>query len=193
MTVLVQHEVGPFTITDWHALAPREDGSRLELIEGNWLVTPPPSGQHQWASLELLVRLRAAIRQAAGPDLHAVGGVGVEISTPSRSALVPDIAVLDIPPIGTTFRATNLVLAGEIWSPRNSIREQHEKHAAYADANVPYFWDITQDDRGPIELTAYQLEHEHYVAQVSVKLGDGPVTITAGPVPVEIDISLLRP
>jgi hypothetical protein len=71
--------------------------------------------------------------------------------------------------------------------------EQHDKHIAYAAANVPFFWDIAQDDRGPIELTAYQLENEHYIAQAAAKLGDGPMIITAGPVPVEIDIAMLRP
>lgn len=195
MTVMVplQHELGPFTTDDWHALAPREDGSRLELLEGNWLVTPPPTGQHQWAEGRLLGELNSAITRAEHRDLFAVGGIGVEISTRSRSALIPDIAVLNVRPLGAAFQPDSVVLAGEIWSPRNSYFEQHEKHAAYAGAGIPFFWDIAQDTRGPIALTAHRLQDDHYVAETTVKLGDGPVTITASPVAVEIDVASLRP
>lgn len=193
VTLMVEYELGPFTTDDWHALAPREDGSRLELLKGNWLVTPPPSGQHQWAEGCLLHELKSAIARGGHHDLFAVSGIGVEISTRSRSALIPDIAVLTSPPIGTSFPPESLLLAGEIWSPRNSLREQRDKHAAYAGAGIPFFWDIAQDDRGPVELTAYQLENDYYIPKNTVKLGEGAVAVTAGPIPVEIDIAALRP
>jgi Uma2 family endonuclease len=193
VTAVLEYELGPFTIADWHALASREDGKRLELLEGHWLATPPPSGQHQAASLALLVLLREAIGQANRTDLHALGGIGIEISTPSRTALIPDIAVLDTRPIGASFAPRSVRLVGEIWSPGHSFREQHDKHAAYASAGVPFFWSITQDTGGPVELTAYELEHGHYVPKATAKAGEGPVTITASPVPVTLDVASLRP
>jgi Uma2 family endonuclease len=193
VTAVLGYELGPFTIADWHALPPREDGKRLELIEGHWLVTPPPSGQHQWAAKHLIRALDAAITKADRTDLFAVDGVGIEISTPSRTALVPDIAVLDTRPVGTSFAPRCVRLVGEMWSPGNSFREQHDKHAAYASAGFPFFWSISQDTGGPVELTAYELDHGYYTARGTARLGEGPVTITASPVPVELEVSSLRP
>lgn len=119
--------LGPFTIADWCALSDREDGSRLELIKGNWLVTAPPTGQHQWAESELITLLKTALRTAERTDLYALGGVGVEVTTEYRTALIPDFAVLNTPPLNTTFGPNDLLLAGEIWSPGNSNRGQRDK------------------------------------------------------------------
>lgn len=193
VTALVQHELGPFTLADWHALPAREDGTRLELIEGYWLVTPPPSGQHQWAEKHLVRALDAAIGHAQRSDLYAVSGVGVELSTSYRTAVIPDLVVLDVAPVGNSFAAGNVLLAGEIWSPGNTLREQRDKFDACADAGIPFFWSIAQDRRGPVELTAYRLDRGRYTPETSAKLDEGPVTITASPVPVEVDLALLHP
>lgn len=192
MTALVQHELGPFTIDDWHALAAREDGTRLELIEGYWLVTPPPSGQHQWAESELIALLKNALRAVGRTDLYALGGVGVEISTAYRTAVIPDFTILDIPPAGASFAPEHVLLVGEIWSPGNTSSEQRQKFDACARAGVPFFWSVAQDGRGPTELVAYRLERGHYAPGLAVKSGEGPVTVTAGPAPVELDVAALR-
>lgn len=195
---MAQHEIGPFTIADWHALPAREDGSRLELIEGYWLLTPPPTGQHQWAENELVSLLKTAIRQSARTDLYAVSGVGVEISTADRTALVPDIVVLDTRPVGTSFAAENVLLAGEIWSPGNTSNEQRAKFHACENAGVPFFWSVAQDRGGPVELAAYRLDRGRYVRESTAKAEQAPATIgetttiTASPVPVELDVTALR-
>ncbi|SDP54470.1 Putative restriction endonuclease [Actinopolyspora xinjiangensis] len=191
MTALVQHEIGPFTIDDWHALPARADGSRLELLEGYWLVTPPPSGPHQWAEKQLVNLLDRAI--ASTPNaLYAVGGIGVELGTARRTALIPDFVVLDTAPIGNSFGAEHVRLAGEIWSPGNTAREQRDKLDACADAGIPFFWSVAQDGRGPTELVAYRLDGGRYTPATSVRLGDGPVHIEESPAPLEPDIATLR-
>lgn len=191
MTAMAQHEIGPFTIEDWHALPAREDGSRLELIEGYWLLTPPPTGQHQWAEKKLIKVLDTAITSTSS-DLHAVAGVGVEISTEDRTALVPDVVVLDTRPLGTSFAAKNVLLAGEIWSPGNAQSEQLAKFHACEGAGVPFFWSVAQDRGGPVELAAYRLDRGRYVRETTAKAEQGAVTITASPVPVELDVTALR-
>lgn len=194
MTAVVQHELGPFTVADWHALPAREDGTRLELIEGYWLVTPPPSGQHQWAEKRFIKMLDKSLeRGGREDDLYVLGGVGVELSTEYRSALVPDFVVLDVRPIGTSFQAKNVVLAGEIWSPGNSHKEQRDKFDSYASAGIPFFWSVAQDRGGPVEMVCYRLEHGRYVPENTVKRGDGPVSVSAAPVTVDVDIASLRP
>lgn len=192
MTALVQHELGPFTVDDWHALPAREDGSRLELLEGYWLVTPPPGGPHQWAESEIVSLLKAAVRRASRTDLYALGGVGVEISTANRTAVIPDFAILDTPPAGTSFAASHVLLAGEIWSPGNSWFEQQQKLNSFARAGVTFFWSVSQDESGPTQLVAYTLEHGQYVPEATVEAGEGAVTVTASPVAVDVDVSALR-
>lgn len=191
MTAMAQHEIGPFTIDDWHALPAREDGSRLELIEGYWLLTSPPTGQHQWAEKKLIKLLDAAI-ESTSSDLYTVSGVGVEIGTADRTALVPDIAVLDIRPVGTSFAAENVLLAGEIWSPANTSNEQLAKFHACENAGVPFFWSVAQDRGGPVELAAYRLDRGRYVRETTAKADGGAARISASPVPVELDVTALR-
>lgn len=193
MTALLQDGVGPFTVADWHALPEREDGTRLELLEGHWLVSPPPGGPHQWAVTRLISKLTASIDGSDRTDLYTLGGIGVEISTRNRTALIPDFAVLNTPPTSPSFTPEDVVLAGEIWSPGNTFGEQQAKHAAYATAGVPFFWSITQDKQGPAELVAYRLKDGHYTAETMTDSMQGPVTITASPVPVELDVATLRP
>lgn len=192
MTALPRTELGPFTLPDWDSLPAREDGSRLELIEGYWHLTPPPSGQHQAASLEVLVALRSAIRHSEREDLYVVGGVGVKISTVGRTALIPDILILNTRPIGNAFTPDNVLLAGEIWSPGNTNVEQRDKFNAFATAGIPYFWSIAQDHGGPVELAAYRLHNGQYLCDTTTKLDSGPTTITASPIPTTINISDLR-
>lgn len=192
MTALVQHELGPFTIADWHALPAREDGSRLELIEGYWLVTPPPSGQHQWAEKRIISLFDQAISTAERADLYAVGGIGVEISTSNRSALIPDFVVLDTPPVGTSFQPGNVLLIGEIWSPGNTSSEQQEKFQACERAGIPYFWSVAQDHGGPVELAAYRLVDGRYACEGTAAIDQGPVRIASSPVPLDVDVASLR-
>ncbi|MHA6803155.1 Uma2 family endonuclease [Salinifilum ghardaiensis] len=193
MTALIQHELGPFTIADWHALAAREDGSRLELIEGYWLVTPPPTGQHQWAADELVHACKTAFRAAQHSDLHPVSGIGVEFAVPGRTALVPDLAVLNTRPIGPSFAPRAVLLFGEIWSPANTASEQRDKFTTCESAGIPYFWSLTQDSGGVTELTTYRLDGGRYRAADTASRGDGPVPLTAAPVPVAVDVAALRP
>ena len=193
VTALLNDEPGPFTVADWHALPERDDGTRLELLGGHWLVSPPPGGPHQWATLQLLVRLRDALRDAERADLYPIGGVGVEISTARRTALIPDFAVLCCAPDKSSFVPGDLVLAGEIWSPGNTFSEQRAKHDAYASAGVEYFWSIAQDHRGPVELIAYRLHDGGYHVESTADVREGAVTITASPVPVDVNVAALRP
>lgn len=192
MSALVQHELGPFTVEDWRALPPREDGSRLELIEGYWLVTPAPTGQHQFAEKRVLNALDAAIATGGRPDLTALSGIGVEVSTPNRTAIIPDFAVLAVPPIGTRFAPSDVLLVGEIWSPGNTSSEQRGKFDGCEREKVPFFWSIAQDEIGPTELVSYRLIGRRYEPEDHIKLGDGRQTITAGPVAVELDLAHLR-
>ncbi|GAA0237137.1 Uma2 family endonuclease [Saccharothrix mutabilis subsp. mutabilis] len=186
--------LGPHTIEDWLKLDPAPDGSSIELITGYLFVTPPPGGTHQFAALNLGACLRAAIRAAERNDLFAVPGVGVRISTTMRTALIPDLVLLDRTPVGAvSFPAEAVRLAVEIWSPGNPVSEREIKVASYAGAGVPFFWAIDQPSKlNPLRLTAHRLENGLYKAE-NILEAEGPETITASPVPITLDLAdLLR-
>ena len=192
MSAALEHPMGPTTVDDWLTREHPEDGSHLELIFGYLHMNPPPSGQHQYVGDELRGLLKTALRDGGRRDLHAVTGVGVEISAGMRTALIPDVVVLNTRPVGARFRPDNVVLVVEIWSPGNSRTERETKAGAYASAGVPYFWVVNEDRAGGMTVTALQLTDGRYVEDASAGPGT-TVTITAAPVPVTFDPAELLP
>jgi Uma2 family endonuclease len=184
--VLEHPMIGPYTVEDWLDLDPPVDGSRLELIFGYLHMTPAPSGDHQRAAFRLARLVEDAIQAAGRTDLHVVPAVNVRISTAWRTALIPDVVVLNTRPVGPSFAADALVLAVEVWSPGNSRAERDTKMASYAAAGVPFLWTIDQDQLCGPTLTAYRLEQGRYVEEMTVPAST-TATITAAPVPVELD------
>jgi Uma2 family endonuclease len=189
---LQPHLIGPNTIEDWLAMDPPEDGSRLELIWGHLHVSPAPMGQHQVAVFQLSIVINDVLRRAGRTDLHVVPGIAVEISTPMRTGLIPDIVVLDTPPIGASFQAENVMMAVEVWSGGNTRSERDSKIAAYAIAGITHFWAVSQGRLGGFSVAAYGLEHGKYVAELTAQPGE-TVTIKAAPEPVTFDPAVLSP
>lgn len=154
-----KHYIGPTTDEDWLTRDHPTDGSRLELALGYLHTSPPPTGQHQYAGSELRIVLAEALRQSGRTDLYAITDVGVRISTGMRTALIPDVVVVNIKPLGTCFQTEDLELAVEVWSPGNTQGERETKAASYAHANVPYFWEISED----LMLVTHLLKDGQYV------------------------------
>jgi Uma2 family endonuclease len=192
VSAALAHPIGQHTIEDWLALDPPEDGSRIELIWGYFHVSPAPMGQHQVAVLQLSILINEALRRAGRTDLHVVPGVAVEISTALRTGLIPDVVVLDTRPIGVSFRAKNVLMAVEVWSGGNKRSERESKIAAYAAAGVTHFWALSQDKFSGISVTAYRLENDRYVEEMTARPGE-TVTIKAAPEPVTFDPVVLSP
>ncbi|MGS2805596.1 Uma2 family endonuclease [Nocardia sp. MW-W600-9] len=184
------HPLGPKTVEDWLAEEQPADGSRLELIWGYLHMTPPPGGPHQYAAGELFVTLRAAVRAVDRPDLTVLPAVGVRISTPLRTSIIPDVVVVDASADHTTFAADDVLLAVEVWSPGNSREERDTKIAAYASARVPYLWIVELPDGKPARFWGYSLGESGYRQEVFA--ADGESVKAPGPVPVVVDTEQLR-
>jgi Uma2 family endonuclease len=179
-------------VDDWLAQEHPADGSRLELIFGYLHVSPAPSTRHQYAGDELRAVLKDALGQAGRTDLYAVTAVGVRISTSLRTALIPDVAVVNAKPLVTCFQPEDLVLAVEIWSPGNTRAERDTKAAVYANASVPYFWEVHEDRIGALTLITHVLKDGQYVEDLTARPGI-TATINAAPVPVTFDPAVLHP
>ncbi|MCE7008684.1 Uma2 family endonuclease [Kibdelosporangium philippinense] len=192
MSVALEHPmIGPYTVEDWLALDPPVDGSRLELMFGYLHLTPAPSGEHQDAAFLMGVLLRDALRAANRTDLNVALAVNVRISTAWRTALIPDVVILDRKPVGVSFPPEALILAVEVWSPGNPRAERETKMAGYAGAGVPFLWTIEQDDLRGLRLTAYRLENGRYVVENLIE-DKGPAVVTAVPIPITVDLAELQ-
>lgn len=192
VSAALAHPLGPHTIEDWLAADQPEDGSRLELIWGYFKLSPAPTGQHQYAAAQLWQLFQAALRFAGRKDLYTVPAVSTQISTATRTGVIPDVVMLDTRPVGATFQAKNIVLAAEVWSPSNKQSERDDKFASYAAAGVPYFWALNQDRFGNFSVTAYRLENGRYAEELTARPGS-VVTAKAAPVPVTFDPAVLSP
>lgn len=181
--------LGPVTVEDWLAADTPVDGSRLELLLGYLTMTPPPTSGHQRASYRLIRAVDDALVAAGRSDIEVLPAVGLRISTPFRTALVPDLVVVkaggDVP----AFEPADVLLAVEVWSAGNSKREREIKMAAHAEAGIAHLWLVETPPGKPVVFRGYQLEDAKYVEVVHAEGGE---TITApGPVPVKINTAEL--
>lgn len=183
MSAALERPIGPNTVADWLTTAHPDDGGRLELIWGHLHVSPPPSAQHRFVADALCRALWDAVRASGRNDLCPVSAVGVRISTPWRTALIPDVALLSCRPRGESFPPGVVELVVEVWSPANRHPERESKRAAYAAAGIPYLWTAEHPDRGPVSLRTCELDNGAYRERTHV----------AAPLPVSIDLDDLEP
>ena len=151
------------TVAEFAAFHEATEG-RFELQEGNVVVSPSPTPEHQVCLMELLHQLRAQI-----PDhLLTVPEVDIDLGlVPSYRpgfVRIPDLVVVTREGLkrrraeGGLLRASEVVLAVEIVSDGSQRTDHTIKHGEYADAGVPHYWILELDDR-PM-LTACHLAGE---------------------------------
>jgi hypothetical protein len=66
------------------------------------------------------------------------------------------------------------------------------KAAVYANASVPYFWEVHEDRIGAFTLITHVLKDGQYVEDLTARPGI-TATINAAPVPVTFDPAVLHP
>lgn len=190
MTTAYQQPPGRYTTADWEALDHDPDGPRVELINGRFVITPAPAFVHQAFADELRGELAVALRAAGRRDLYAVTAVGVKVAPPN--AFIPDVAVIRRPKVGAVaLEASDLLLAVEVVSPSTRRRDRMVKPDVYAAAGVPFFWRVepSTDHTAPV-VDCFALDGAEYVRRVTVD-DEGPVRVTAAPVPVILDLAEL--
>jgi Uma2 family endonuclease len=148
---------GRLTVAELYA-AP-DDGVRRELIDGELIVTPPPSIWHQVHQSRLMDVLRSAIEPEGGIVLAAP----VELRGGLGTATQPDIVVLGADSLeryldaGLIDQPVRLIV--EILSPSTAAYDLGLKTAWYARFGQQSFWILD-----PIEksLSALELHSDGY-------------------------------
>jgi Uma2 family endonuclease len=118
---------------------------RLELIEGELVVTPSPTPMHQLIVHRLAVRLDRAIVE---PGLGLVLESPVDVFLDAQNVLQPDLIVLlqdRIKLFGSRRVESSPSLAIEIASPSTGRRDREDKREVYARHGVPEYWLVDPD------------------------------------------------
>jgi Uma2 family endonuclease len=118
---------------------------RLELIEGEIIVTPSPSPMHQLVVHRLAVLFDRAIVE---PGLGLVLESPLDVFLAPQNVFQPDLVVLlqdRIQIFGSTMVESAPSLAVEIVSPSTSAYDRVTKRNVYARFGVPEYWLVDPD------------------------------------------------
>lgn len=153
-----------------------ETGERYEVVDGNLVVTPPPSQAHQLAGAVLLEALVAA----CPPDWRVCYEFPLPLGTDGR---VPDLAVVrrDAPTRGSSpypVGPEHFGLVVEVVSPRSRKTDRFTKPAEYAEAGIPLMWRVELTPA--LEVLSFALKEGSYQPTEGLLTPWGPIEIDLG-------------
>ncbi len=141
----VAAETKLWTVDDVHALP--DDGNRYEVIDGELLVTPAPSLEHQ----DIVLRLARILGDYL--DRERVGHLVIapaDVRFSARRLVQPDLfvaALVDGRPPKTYAEIGRLLLAIEVISPSTSRADRVSKRKLYREEGVAEYWVVDPDAR----------------------------------------------
>jgi len=154
---------------------------RYELVDGELLVTPAPSGRHQRLILHLAFVLRDYLSREKIGELR-LGPGEVKLETGQR--FEPDLFVVSAPD-GRLPSADDAfirpLLICEVLSPSSSRHDRITKRRAFQRNDVPEYWAVDDDAR------AFEVWHpaDERAALIDDRLVWHPVGASA---PLELDV-----
>ncbi|TWT85514.1 hypothetical protein Pla123a_03210 [Posidoniimonas polymericola] len=134
--------LGPYRAADYLKLP---EGEPVELIRGEYIVSPAPNYTHQAISLCMSALLLEWTKQGGGRGAAAPFDVKLSDST----IVQPDLAYVSLARKDVIKEraegAPDLVV--EIVSPSNAARDRVHKLALYAEHGVPEYWIVDPAER----------------------------------------------
>ena len=149
------------------------EGSKVEIIDGKIVVTPPPAAPHN----RIAVKVQRSLYTVLPEDWDVYQTLGV--AHPSRGRLyIPDLVVIPDAVVGqlegsdpAPLTAAELVV--EVTSPCNASYDRINKAAAYAQAEVPLYLLIDRFAPAGPTVTLYgEPKDEVYQELQRVKFGE---------------------
>lgn len=181
MSLVLPSGPGPWTVDD----LPESD-LRIELVDGNLVVSPSPMPRHQLVARRLVILLHGA---GFGEQVLSPG----EIVFDPYNSREPDVLVVrdgvDLWD-GPKLTPADVLLAVEIVSPTSVKTDRITKPAQYAAAGIAGYWRIETEPE--LTFTASVLADGHDVyTEIGMWTEPASMQIEA-PIPVAFDLSALR-
>jgi len=173
---------GPFTLSDLARLP--EDGLRYELIDGSYLVSPPPSTLHQYVASRLVELLNRQIPV----DLRAVEGVGIRFA--EDRLLIPDVVVAPAAALVSSRAALDPADAQavfEVVSPSSQRADRLMKPSVYAEAGILLYVRVEPADPTSVSIVVHELAGTTY--QETSRAGAGRMVALTIPVGSRTEVS----
>jgi Uma2 family endonuclease len=179
------------TVAEFAAFHEATEG-RFELQEGNVVVSPSPTPEHQLCLRGLITQIDPQVPE----HLSLIPEVDIDLGlVPAHRpgfVRIPDLVVVTRAGLsrrraeGGLLRAHEVVLAVEIVSDGSQRTDRTIKHDEYADAGVPHYW-IVQLDARPALIACHLAGEFGYVDAAPV---DGVFTAD-DPFPVRLELDRL--
>lgn len=182
MTVAYAEHQGQWTEEDF--LAMDDPTRRIELIDGNLVVSPSPTPKHQTISRRLAAMLDQGAESAG---LLVLEAVNVRLR-PGRIP-IPDLVVteqIDLDKLVIDVEDVRLVC--EIVSPSNAANDKVRKMQYYSAAGIPWYLLVEQKTT---RMHLYRLDGDQYREHAAVE--PGTVFKLTDPMVAEIDTAALVP
>ncbi|TRV77818.1 Uma2 family endonuclease [Streptomyces sp. 130] len=156
----------------------------IELIDGAVVFRRSPQ---RWWHGHLVTMLTVALMEQAPADVRVGREMTVELDQRNRPE--PDLLVTtaDFDGDRTWFAPDEVRLAVEVVSPESAHRDRTVKLRKYAEAGIPHYWCIEDEDGAPV-VHVYELDGPT-ATYVPVGIFRGSLT---RPVPFEIDLDLAK-
>jgi Uma2 family endonuclease len=164
------------TAAQYFMLGEDPPGLRLELVNGDIVVSPSPAFDHAYTDRQLSALLTNHINQndlgvllgdidtifdnlnVRRPDILFIAKSRLHLITGHGIPIIPDLCI-------------------EILSPSSATYDQIEKFNLYASSGVPHYWIVDPKGR---TFDAYQLVDQKYVRKTAARDRD---TVAAAPFP----------
>ncbi|WP_372412138.1 Uma2 family endonuclease [Streptomyces luteireticuli] len=158
-----------------------------ELIDGALIFMMSP--QRSWHS-RLVENITFSLRQAAPDSIEVEREMTVRLDKKSRPE--PDVLAARVPydPHRTRYLPEEVVLVIEVVSDESADRDRSIKPFKYAQAGIPHFWRVEDEDGSPaVHIYELDVVTRSYVA-TGIHRGRLKASV---PFPVDIDLESLVP
>ena len=177
---LLDHN-GPWAEEEYLAL-PEMDGVRIELVDGDLVMSPSPGNAHQ----RLVGPLWQELQRQAPEGFEAFPGGNVRLT--SGRINIPDVLLAKVTD-QVVNDAADVPLVAEIVSETGRFRDRVLKPLLYAEAGIPWYLRVEQDPR--VEVVSYRLEQGRYVEHARARAGER-VQIPELGITIEVDALFQR-
>lgn len=156
---------------------------RAELIDGALVFAAPQTRFHQ----RVLAGLATGLKARAPGHLAVVNRMDVKLGHRMRPC--PDIVVVDTEAADdddrTFYTPGEVHLAVEVVSPESEDRDRKTKPFRYAEAGIPHFWRVENNNGSPV-LYVYELDPATRAYSLT-GIHHGHLTVPV-PFPITIDL-----